>query len=237
MPETLKDIQARHSTRVPFDPEHVVSQEDLRKILAAGRWAPTAHNMQNFEVIAVDDPQLLEEIGAIQRPISITFVRENYQQLSFSEEELLRKKVGLLGTNFPPAWRKPDVKPEDVAEPGAAVRSLPFSPVLLFVLYDPGRRAPASEGDFLGIISLGCMMENMWIAAQSLGIGFQIISAYTASSAEEEVKKLLGIPESLKIAFTVRVGYPAGEPPKTLRVRREVEDFTHHNHFGRKGLD
>lgn len=80
-------------------------------------------------------------------------------------------------------------------------------------------------------------MENMWLAAQSLGIGFQIISAFTASSAEDEVKKLLGIPAATKIAFTVRVGYPDSEPPKALHVRREVEDFTHHNRFGRKGLD
>jgi nitroreductase len=193
--------------------------------------------MQNFEVVVVDDLQLLEAIGAIQRPISAAFLQENYQQLSFSEEELLRKKVGLLGTTFPPSWRKPDAKPEDVVEPGTPARSFAFSPTLLFVLYDPGRRAPASEGDFLGIISLGCMMENMWIAAQSLGIGFQIISAFTASSAEDEVKKLLGTPPAAKIAFTVRLGYPASEPAKALHVRRDVEDFTHHNRFGRKGLD
>ncbi len=27
------------------------------------RWAPTAHNMQNFEVIVVDDNEVLEIIG------------------------------------------------------------------------------------------------------------------------------------------------------------------------------
>jgi nitroreductase len=237
MSDTLNNIQARHSTRVPFDGNRPVAHEDLRQILEAGRWAPTAHNMQNFEVVVVDDPRLLEAIGSIQRTISAAFLQENYQQLSFSEEELLRKKVGLLGTTFPPAWRKPDAKPEDVIEPGVPARSLAFSPTLLFVLYDPGRRAPASEGDFLGIISLGCMMENMWLAAQSLGIGLQIVSAFTAGSAEDEVKKLLGIPASTKIAFTIRLGYPAIAPPKILRVRREVEDFTHHNHFGHKGLD
>jgi hypothetical protein len=28
--------------------------------------------------------------------------------LSFSEEELRRKRTGVLATTFPPAWRKPD---------------------------------------------------------------------------------------------------------------------------------
>lgn len=53
-------------------------------------------------------------------------------------------------------------------------RPLPESPVLLVVVYVPGKRAPASEGDFLGIISLGCAMENMWLTAESLGIGLHI---------------------------------------------------------------
>ena len=53
-----------------------VAREDLRQILEAGRWAPTAHNMQNFEVVFVEiNPQLLEAIGAIQRPISAAFLQ------------------------------------------------------------------------------------------------------------------------------------------------------------------
>ena len=154
----------------------------------------------------------------------------------FRKRSCSAKRLGCWAQPSLPSWGKPDAKPEDVVEPGTPARPLAFSPTLLFVLYDPSRRAPASEGDFLGIISLGCMMENMWLAAQSLGIGLQMVSAFTASSAEDEVKKLLGIPVATKIAFTVRLGYPAGAPPKALLVRREVEDFTHHNRFGRKGL-
>ena len=29
------------------------------------------------------------------------------------------------------------------------------------------KRAPASEGDALGIMSLGCVMQNMWLMAES----------------------------------------------------------------------
>ena len=51
MPEILKLIQERQSTRGPFDMKRPVSKQDLRQILEAGRWAPTAHNMQNFEIM------------------------------------------------------------------------------------------------------------------------------------------------------------------------------------------
>ena len=80
-------------------------------------------------------------------------------------------------------------------------------------------------------------MENMWLVAQSLGIGFQIVSAFGAGSVEEKVKSLLKIPKPLKIAFAVRLGYPGVTPGKYLRVRRDIEDFTHHNRFGDKGLE
>ena len=107
MSEILKIIQERQSARVPFDPNRPVPKEDLKQILEAARWAPTAHNMQNFEVIVVDDKAVLEKIGNIKSRISEEFLRENYEQLSFSKEELLKKKTGILGAMFPPAWVDP----------------------------------------------------------------------------------------------------------------------------------
>jgi nitroreductase len=103
------------------------------------------------------------------------------------------------------------------------------------VLYDPGRRAPASEGDFLGIISLGCALENMWLTASSLGIGFHVVSSLGTVEVEAEIKEILHIPASLKIAFACRLGYPESAQPSGVRVRREVEDFAFHDRFGGPG--
>ena len=233
MLDIIKLIRGRKSWRMPFDPEHPVPKRDLQKVLEAARWSPTAHNMQNFEIIVVDDKKVLKAIGDLKRPISETFVRENYQHLSFSEEELRKKKTGILGRMFPPSWRTPDFRLDRIDEKEAASmqRSMLQSPVLFVVVYDPRRRAPASEGDFLGIISLGCAMENMWLMAESLGIGFHIVSSL---SADPGAKKILGIPDNLVIAFSCRLGYPVSRPAKYLRVRRDVKDFTHHNRFGSK---
>ena len=226
MDDILEQIRQRQSDRVPFDPERAVSDQDVRRILEAGAWAPTAHNMQNFEVIVVDNRAILGEIAAIHRPISREFIRENYEQLSFSEEELKKRKVGLLAAMFPPFMR---TRAGEIPKEGAA----PFlpAPVLLVVLYDPRRRAPASRGDFLGIMSLGCVMENMWLAAKNRGLGFHIVSALSAPPLAKEVRRILRIPEHLQIAFTVRLGYPAVPPSAYLRVRRDVEDFAHRNRY------
>jgi nitroreductase len=234
MGEMLKAIQNRQSARGAYDIHRPVDMEDLKQILEAGRWAPTAHNMQNFEIIVVNDKSLLKEIGDIESPISQTFIRENYRQLAFSEEELQRKKIGILGTMFPEYMRNPKIKPRpDEKTSSFQGRLVKTSPVILVVVYDPGKRAPASWGDFLGIMSLGCVMENMWLMAHSLGINCHILSSFSNGTVENKVKGILGIPKNLKIAFTCRLGYPA-VPAHPLRVRRDVEDFTSYNRFGNK---
>ncbi len=231
MEEILKLIRERKSLRVPFDMDRPVTKHDLDQILEAARWTPTAHNMQNFEIIVVDDKKKLESILNIKRPISETFIRENYAQLSFSEEELLKRKTGILGTMFPLSWRNPDFKLENLDKKEIAAGQVPFpsTPLLLVVVYDPAKRAPASEGDFLGIISLGCAMQNMWLMANSLDIGFHILSSLSAKPVAKEITKLLNIPEKFKIAFTCRLGFPKSEPIRNLRVRKDLADFVHQN--------
>jgi nitroreductase len=239
MTQLSKVIQERHSDRVAFDPKRPVTKEELKHVLEGGRWAPTAHNMQNFEIIVVDDKAVLEKIGSIRSRTSIEFLRENYQQLSFSKEELLKKKVGILGTGFPPSWRDPE-KLEEVARkstPAPLDQRINGSPVLLIVIYDSRKRAPASKGDVLGFMSLGCLMENMWLVAQSLGLGLQILSTFANEPVEKEVKRVLGIPEHMRIAYAFRLGHPVSTPHGLPRVRRDIQDFTHHNSYGTKGVD
>ncbi len=233
MSDLLKLIKERHSSRVLFDPDKPVAKRDLNKILEAGSWAPTAHNMQNFEVIVVDDKKLINKISSIRASVSLTFIKENYKQLSFSVEELKKRKTGVLGTMFPLSWRKPNIKKEDIAKTDSnslMKEELNSTPVLGIVIYDPSRRAPASTGDFLGIISLGCIMENMWLMANSLGMDFHIVSSLSNGSFGKEIKKLLKIPDELVIAYSFRLGYALKEY-KYLRVRREVKNFMHYNSY------
>jgi len=235
----LKVIRQRKSARVPFNPRRAVSKKDLGRILEAARWTPTAHNMQNFEILVVDDKNLISRIGDIGSRISEDFLRENLQQLSFSRDELLKKKVGILGSNFPQSWRDPS-KLDDAVRENAhqhLSQTINGSPTLLIVVYDSRKRAPASKGDFLGILSLGCLMENMWLVAESLEIGFQVMSVFSGEAVERSVKRLLGIPEHMRIAYAVRLGYPLRKPAKYLRVRRDVEGVAHHNRYGNGGLD
>jgi nitroreductase len=231
-------IRARQSVRVPFDPARKVGVDQLQRILDAAAWAPTAHNMQNFEVLVVDDARLLAAIGAITTQPTSAFIRENFALLSFSADQLRCRRTGVLASGFPPAWRTLDGDFESVAarsEPLPLSRSLQGAPCLLLVLYDPHRRAPDSEGDTLGLISLGCVMQNIWLAAQATGISMQILSVLSTPAAEAQLRRMLEIPVRLQIAYSCRLGYPV-EPAHYERVRRPIGEFTSHNGYHRRGL-
>ncbi len=239
MTSTLKLMQERRSVRVPFDPDHPIADEDLKQILEAARWAPSPHNMQNFEILVIDDQDILTKLGSIESCVTEDFLRENYEQLSFSKKELLRKKVGILGTEFPASFRDPSMFSKVAREcpPMPLNQTIDGSPVVIIVIYDSRKRAPDSEGDILGLVSLGCVMENMWLMAQSLGISVRIMSDFGDKVVDRAVKRVLHIPDHMNVVYGLRLGYPTTSLAKNLSVRREVKDFTHHNDYDGKGIE
>jgi nitroreductase len=233
MRDLLEIMWQRHSCRAPFDPDRKIREHDLERILDAARWSPTVHNVQNFEIIVVDDKRRLTEICTIQLPPSEVFSVDDIQELSFSEAELLRHKTGLLAGMFPASWREEDREPD--VDPGARRtylgRTIPACAVLLVVIYD--NRMRCAEGDTLGNMSLGCVMQNAWLMAESLGISAQVLSAVSEIEIADRVRRLLDIPGHMNVAFAVRLGYRGIASESHLRVRRKIEDFTHRNRYAR----
>lgn len=234
MSDLLTIIQKRYSERAPFDSDKQVPKADMEKILEAARWAPTSHNMQNFEVVIVDDETVLKRFSDLNASPSPDFIRENFEQLSMTEEELSQKRVGILGTQFPPTWQdrallETAIKERPLLNLGMLVNG---APTILLLLYDTRKRAPASPGDMLGAVSLGCVMENMWLMAESLNIGFQMLSMF-GSPVQKEVKKILDIPDHMVVLCAIRLGYPFARS-ESLRIRRETGSFAYRNAYGKK---
>lgn len=235
MAELSEVVRARHSSRVAFDPGHAVSSRNLAALLDAARWAPTPHNMQNFEIVAIDDPNQLARIGALTDTVSLTFLRENDEQVARSDEELATRQTGISARGFAPAWLDPQAweDPERAAQFTRSLRdSLDGCPLLFVFLHDPARRAPASEGDVLGWIGLGCVLENVWLTAQSLGLGCQVLASLADEGVEPAIRNLLGVPDRLRVALGCRLGYPLHEVASPPRVRRDAGRWVHHNAYG-----
>jgi nitroreductase len=237
MSALLKLILNRHTTRGAFDANRPIAKPDLKMILDAARWAPTPNNMQNFQIMVVDQREPLEAIGKIPAEMSEAFLRENHAQLSFTEDELRIKKKGMLAETFPKAWTDPEAwnPTSDLRSQLTFLgRSVQETPLLLVVLYDGGEHTPGEEKDLPGHMGLGCVMENMWLMSESLGIGFHVLTVFGNGQVEKQVRSVLHIPPHMKIAFACALGYPREPSENTPRVRREIEDFVHHNRFGVK---
>jgi nitroreductase len=221
----------RHTCRTAFDPAMEIRETDLQRILDAARWAPTAHNIQNFEIIVVDDEQRLSAISAIRMAPAETFAREAYQQLSMQEAELMRRRTGLLASMFPESWQEAAEDGETAPHHTFVGCTIQKCPLLLVVIYDARLGTAASEEEALDRMSLGCVMQNMWLMTESLGISMQILSGMGAAEIEKKVQTILDIPQHLKIAFAARLGYPTTASERYLRVRRRIQDFTHRNRY------
>ena len=224
-------IRTRRSQRGAYAADRPVSRAELAAICEAARWAPTAHNMQNFELLIVDRAELLAAAGAIPVRSTVEFLAENYAQLHGSIEELQRTGTGLLSTMFPPAWLTPSQFGAACEQATPLAHSLQAAPCLILVLFDPRRRAPASSGDRLGFMSLGCVLENMWLTAHALGLSCQILSVLSSADCEAPLRQLLSIPAELEVAFAMRLGHalPADD---YVRVRRDPAAGVHWNRYG-----
>ncbi len=210
--DVLQLIRSRKSTRAPFDRSLPVTDEELKRILEAGRWTPTAHNIQNYEIVAVRDPDLLGRIGRIKYVVPPEFLEENLKSVSSSEAEWEQKKTGVLATQVPPEFL---VAGRELSEDEQAALNARFEKLitatscLLIVLYDRSRPASGWTGDDIGLISLGFLLENMWLMATAQGVDFSIISILGEPPAAKEITAILGIPERLSIIFGIRLGRTA----------------------------
>jgi nitroreductase len=88
-------VEHRHSSRARYDPSWHVTEPELERIVDAARWAPTAHNMQTFRLVVVDDRAVLDKLAAVRSTVSPAFIIENFRQLSWSPEELATRRVGI----------------------------------------------------------------------------------------------------------------------------------------------
>jgi len=75
------------------------------------------------------------------------------------------------------------------------------------------------------IIDVSIALQNMVLAAWAQGIG----SCWIGDFVEDEVKKLLGIPERLSVIALVSFGYPAELP--TPHGKKPLNEIVHYDRF------
>ncbi len=202
----LNLVKTRRSSR-SFKPDPI-PDEFVEKIIEAARWAPSGANSQPWEFIVVRDKQIKDRIVDIVNEQS-----ESSRKVELTREEDLR---------FPSVAGP-------VREPGYK-----NAPVFIILCGNPRTKEAyplltlLTRGDSHFISGLASAFLYMTLAATTLGLGSQWVSATGNPFVKPLLRGLLEIPQDLEIYDMLVLGYPAHEPkPRFLRERVEMV------HYGR----
>ncbi|MDP2645775.1 MAG: nitroreductase family protein, partial [Desulfobacterales bacterium] len=205
--EFIDLLKARRSIRA-FKPDPL-AESCVEQIIEAARWAPSGGDSQPWEFVVIRGQELKEKVVALfMKASEHTFRREQ--------------------DNDPDLKRDYMVLP--VAEP-----KFKQAPVFILALGDPRTsiafplRVKETKADKVLNSSLASAFLCMHLAARSLGLGSQWVSAIGDVTIEKELKGLLGIPARMKIYDMMAVGYPAYDLGP--RSPRDIEEMTHYEGF------
>lgn len=91
----------------------------------------------------------------------------------------------------------------------------------------PARRDNDAWWNFTLNTSLANAFMSMQLAAASLGLGTQWVSAFRNPTVDKKAKELLGIPDHLKVYEMMAVGYP--DIKVAPKILRPLADVIHYN--------
>jgi len=195
-----------------------VPDELINRVLEAGRWAPSGSNIQPLSFIVIKDRAIIGKIGRVgMRSVVKRFSKEKEKYAKIyaatqpaSEKErkdaaTVDKYVKLIAT-------------------GGMQSFIQAIPVLIAVCADQ-RRSPVWQLD------AGAAIQNMLLTGHSLGLGTIWISGPLAvSECEEEITRLLNVPDNMKIVSFAGLGYPDEAPDP--RRRLSLEERVYYERFG-----
>lgn len=105
--------------------------------------------------------------------------------------------------------------------------SLPQVPVVIVVCVD-------TEKDRIHYVEDGAVAtENMVLAAHSLALGSYWIGVFNHGYIEDQIKKILDVPNNFRVISLLPIGFPAESP--TSR-RKSLNEITHCEKFGGHGF-
>ena len=198
--KTRRSIRSFRSDPVP--------DEYVERIIEAARFAPSGANSQPWEFIVIKNKETKDRIVAL-----VTEQAEPGRKVEFAREEDVRFP-GMQGP-VPSAYKN--------------------APVFVLLCGDPRTKeaypmfATLTRGDSHFISSLASAFLYMALAATSLGLGSQWVSATGGPLVGPLLKQILDIPHELDIYDMLAVGYPASRPKE--RFVRERAEMVHHDRF------
>jgi nitroreductase len=198
-----------------FKPDPVPA-EALTRALDSARFAPSGGNRQGWRVVVVRDPELRGKLRDLYQP---------------GWREYMQQTGGARVLADPDSFDAKVVR--NVQRADEYANGLDRVPVHLVVgvrLEDLAvTDAKLPRQSIVGGASVYPFVQNLLLALRAEGLGAALTTLLVP--AEEEVRRLLEIPEGIALAAHIGVGYRVDPWPSQL-ARKPVEEFAFGERYG-----
>jgi len=204
---TLRAVRRLKPDEIPDDV--------LRRVLEAASWVPTGGNAQPWRVIVVRDREKMARLG--------TLYAKGWHAYAKGHRALI--------ADAPEAMR--DASEKTFAAGDYLAEHFSTTPVLLIFCFNPTNMAitdaKLDRVSVVGGASIYTAVQNTLLACRGEGLGCVLTTLLCV--CEDEVRKILEIPEPWGTAAAIPIGYPAlgGHGPIS---RRPVEKLAFADTWG-----
>lgn len=191
---TRRSVRAYRSKQVP---EHLV-----RRVLEAGRYAPSAGNAQPWRFVVVRDRALIDEMeGYVRQKLTLAaryldYTRPGARAQRWLTELLMRVRPSELHPTPLSAYSA-------IADGRLGV--FHGAPTLIFMLVD-------GRGVGSPLLDVGIAGQNMVLAAHSFGLGTCWVSFSRVLETSRKFRALLQVQHPYRFASSLALGFPRGRP-------------------------
>ena len=251
--ELLEAIRRRRTTNTPFQPEPI-SNAHKRLLIEAAARAPSHFNSQPWRFVLVEDTSRIAEIAHIAGDAMThlmnqgEFVKRYRKYFRFDKSEAKQTGSGIYFDKVPGPF-KPLVKlvfSERVGTllgklgPSAILgrdqrRIVESAPILLAITLDRKEYQPGELSGLYASITLGAVIQTLWLVTTELNIGMQFISVILeVPEQRERLERVLKIPADQALVAVFRMGYKDPEAARnaidwTSSQRKPLESLVRYN--------
>ena len=183
----------------------------IRRVLEAGRHAPSTGNCQPWRFIVITDKELLDEIAGRIQPLA------QMASTMYHTDEMLEAVAAQYEADPQPGMFDPRVQGGIYCVGEGILPALLNPPALILILGDE-RAISGPE------INVGICGTNMTLVANSLGLAACWCGFINLVNMMPDILERLGIEAPYKVVCSVAIGYPAFK--QSGMVAREAKPVT-----------
>ncbi|MBV6478823.1 MAG: hypothetical protein HGGPFJEG_01580 [Ignavibacteria bacterium] len=255
--DLIEAIVNRKTTNTAFAFKKV-SKEHIRLLIKMASHAPSHFNSQPWKFIVIEDSKIISAIGKIAGDSMVKlmddgrFWKQYRKYFRFSEEEIEKTKDGIHIDHLP-AFLKPFAK-TIFSEAGGKVISkfkvsrilgndeeklVAESPLLFVILLTKEEYKKDELSGFYSVISMGAVIQTLWLVTTSIGMGMQFISTPGEIPQKwNEISLMLDVPDNYEMMAIFRMGYTVPDIKRPSidwksSQRKDVSELSYSNRFGK----